>query len=85
MDINGKSSTISAYAPANVTVEAGLLSSLLYFSSGLEAGALHTLTITNLGAVNSGEGNGMLLDYIVTTVPMAPVGCALRRATVVSC
>lgn len=76
IDINGKSATVSAYASGNLTTDGGLLNSLLFSASGLAAGALHTLTMTNLGAVNANEGNGMLLDYITTTVPLAPAGSA---------
>lgn len=74
IDLDGNSTTVSAYASNNLTVNSGLLNYLLFSASGLEMGAQHNLTMRNLGAVNAGEGDEMLLDYIIATVQLAPSG-----------
>lgn len=47
---------------------------LLYYKNGLASDVQHILNITNLGPVNAGEGNTTLLDYIQTTIELAPAG-----------
>lgn len=82
IDLDGNSTIVSAYASNNLTVQSGLLNYLLFSASGLEMGSEHNLTMTNLGAVNKGEGNEMLLDYITTTVQLAPAGATVTNHTI---
>lgn len=69
--------TVSAYAAENSTQPY-----LLYSTSGLYSLVTHNLTMTNLGAVASGEGDSMLLDYILSTVQLAPTGATVANHTI---
>ena len=71
-------STHSAYQTVNATS-----SSLLYFASNLTF-ANHNLVLRNLGAVSSNGdkgGNAFLLDYLSTTIQLAPAGCVSIQVT----
>jgi hypothetical protein len=68
---------VSAYAAENSTAPYPL-----YSTTGLDSLVTHNLTMTNLGAVSSGEGNSMLLDYILSTVQLAPAGATVANYTI---
>lgn len=78
VDIDSVASTHSAYQTVNATS-----SSLLYFASNLTF-ANHNLVLRNLGAVSSNGdkgGNAFLLDYISTTIQLAPAGATVQNKT----
>lgn len=41
----------------------------------------HTITVTNLGAKRHGEGTNLLVDFLKTTVDIAPAGATLFNLT----
>lgn len=70
VELDGQTTTSSAYASQN-----GTLPHLLFGSAGLNATQTHSLVLRNLGNNgNSTQGEEMLLDYAVLTVPVAPRG-----------
>ncbi|KAG5636057.1 hypothetical protein H0H81_009228 [Sphagnurus paluster] len=74
--IDSTTTTLSAYTTTNATS-----STLLYGANNL-AYAPHTLTLRNLGAKNvDAGGNGFLLDYLKTTVQLAPAGATVKNVT----
>lgn len=70
VEVDGQTTTASAYAPVN-----GTLPHLLYTTSGLNVSQQHSLVLRNLGNNgNSTQGSRMLLDFARLTVPLAPDG-----------
>ncbi|KAJ6617316.1 hypothetical protein B0H10DRAFT_2218654 [Mycena sp. CBHHK59/15] len=53
---------------------------LLYSTKSL-AYKEHTVKVTNLGAKRRGEGHNMLVDFLKTTVELAPAGATLTNTT----
>ncbi|KAI3618244.1 hypothetical protein WG66_005685 [Moniliophthora roreri] len=77
IDIDGISTTKSAYAAQNVSTPY-----LLYEASNL-AYAKHTLRLKNLGKQDQDQsGNGLLLDFIRSTVQLAPEGATVENKTI---
>ncbi|KAK7032594.1 hypothetical protein VNI00_012857 [Paramarasmius palmivorus] len=76
IDIDGKSSTLSAYATNNASTPY-----LLYGESNLTY-AQHSLKLKNLGKQGQDQGgNGLLLDFIRATVQLAPEGATVENKT----
>lgn len=69
VDLDGNQTTYSAYAAANAS-----LPYLLYAAHNLSNATTHSVTMTNLGPAGAQEGDRMLLDFIQTTVQLAPEG-----------
>ncbi|KAJ7594133.1 hypothetical protein C8J56DRAFT_1121302 [Mycena floridula] len=76
VDIDSSSSTFSAYAATN-----GSTPQLLYGTSALSYSS-HSLVLRNLGAKATGEGDGLLFDFIRTTVQLAPAGATVSNTTI---
>jgi len=77
VDLDGNQTTQTAFAAANAS-----LPYLLYAAHNLSNASTHSVTVTNLGAADAQEGSRMLLDYIQTTVQLAPEGASLVNSTV---
>ncbi|KAJ7049563.1 hypothetical protein C8F01DRAFT_1183187 [Mycena amicta] len=74
--LDGQSTVTSAYSASNASSPY-----ILYSNSGL-AYTEHTLTLRNLGKRNSdGGGNKFLLDFLRTTVQLAPPGATATNHT----
>ncbi|KAJ7486777.1 hypothetical protein FB451DRAFT_1337471 [Mycena latifolia] len=74
VDIDGWTETLSAHAAQNA-------SGHLLFSTKSLASKDHTVKITNLGAKHRGEGTDLLVDFLKTTVDIAPAGAKLMNTT----
>ncbi|KAF8064396.1 hypothetical protein FPV67DRAFT_1504838 [Lyophyllum atratum] len=76
VQIDGTTTTSSAYAPTNASGP-----SLLYAATNLTY-APHTLTLLNLGAKEGDKGgNALFFDYLQTTVQLAPAGATVKNTT----
>lgn len=70
VELDGQTTTATAYAPVN-----GTLPHLLYTTSDLNTSQQHFLVLRNLGNNgNSTQGSQMLLDFARLTVPVAARG-----------
>lgn len=69
IDLDGDLTTLSASIQSNATSP-----HLLYSAHNLTNSTTHSLLMTNLGAADGQAGDQMLLDYIQTTVQLAPEG-----------
>ncbi|KAJ6617359.1 hypothetical protein B0H10DRAFT_2218687 [Mycena sp. CBHHK59/15] len=72
--IDGCAEEFSAHAAQNASGH------LLYSTKSL-AYKEHTVKVTNLGAKRRGEAHNMLVDFLKTTVELAPAGATLTNTT----
>jgi len=78
VSLEGNSTNHSSYA-ATPTPR-----SLLYSLTNLTEDSFHSLRVTNLGALQAGEGNTLTIDSAKVEVALAPVGYDLSAATCVT-
>ncbi|KAJ7154932.1 hypothetical protein C8R43DRAFT_884951 [Mycena crocata] len=74
VDIDGCPEEHSAHAARNASGH------LLFHKKDLEY-TDHTVTVTNLGAKHHGEGTDFLVDFVKSTVDIAPAGATLTNTT----
>ncbi|KAF7327082.1 hypothetical protein MKEN_00284000 [Mycena kentingensis (nom. inval.)] len=75
--LDGESTTTSAYVASNASAPF-----ILYSTSAL-AYAPHTVTLRNLGKQDADAGgDAFLLDFIRTTVQLAPAGAEVKNVTI---
>jgi hypothetical protein len=75
VELDGTKTTLSAYAPDAVKDSE---KPHLLFGKGDLAYAPHTLVLRNLGKTGDDKGgDAFLLDFLRTTVQLAPAGCVV--------
>ncbi|KAK6981115.1 hypothetical protein R3P38DRAFT_3115145 [Favolaschia claudopus] len=74
VDIDGWKETRSAHAAQNVSQHLLFHANKLLYKE-------HTVKVTNLGGKRRGEGKDLLVDFVKTTVDIAPAGVKLVNTT----
>ncbi|KAJ7191686.1 hypothetical protein GGX14DRAFT_481021 [Mycena pura] len=74
IDIDGHAEELSAHAAQNASEH------LLFHARRLPY-TTHIVTVTNLGPRRRGDGTDLLVDFLQTTVDLAPAGATLTNTT----